>query len=89
MPVKKGNTQKTEAKSEKKKEKKTKEPAFAYGVKNIAERTGLSEVAIRGHLRRRGVEKAGKSYGWNTQKELEAVIKEITEKPAKKEKKEE
>lgn len=45
-----------------------------------------SPVAVRGMLRRRGVEKAGKSYGWNTQKELDAVIKEISEKPAKKEK---
>ena len=87
MPVKKN---KSEAKKEAKpkKESKKKEPAFAYGVKDIAEQMEISDVAVRGILRRRGVEKAGKSYGWNTMKELEAVVKEISVKPAKKKKEE-
>lgn len=82
MPVK-GKKAKEKKPEEKKTEKKAKEPEFAYGVKDIAEAMDTTAVAVRGMLRRRSIEKAGKSYGWNTQKDLDAVIKEISKKPAK------
>lgn len=65
-------------------EKAPAEPAFKYGVKNLAEALGIKEASVRVRLRSHEVPKAGKSYGWNTKAELQTVIDTIkSEKPSK------
>lgn len=67
-------------------------PEFKYGVSDLAEALGIEAPSVRVKLRAKGVEKAGKSYGWNTQAELKEVISQLKaadkeeddEKPAKK-----
>lgn len=63
------------AKSEK--QAKSEEPEFKYGVSDLAEMLDLSPASVRVHLRNNEVERAGRSYGWNTKSELEAVAKQI------------
>jgi len=59
-------------------------PEFKYGVADLADKLGIKEASVRVQLRNKGIEKAGKSYGWNTKAELEEVIDELkAEKPAK------
>ena len=63
-------------------------PEFKYGVADLADKLGIKEASVRVQLRNKGIEKAGKSYGWNTKAELEEVIDELKdEKPAKASKK--
>jgi len=57
---------------------------FKYGVADIAKKLGIKEASARVQLRNHKVKKAGKSYGWNTKDELDAVIEKI--KPSKDEK---
>lgn len=77
------------------KEKPAKEEAesFKYGVADVAKALGVKDASARVQLRNHKVKKAGKSYGWNTKDELQAVIDKIRpakeEKPAKKSKKDE
>lgn len=66
-----------------KKDKKESAPEFKFGVSDLAEKLGIEPASVRVQLRNRKVEKAGKSYGWNTQKEFDAVAKQLSEKPAK------
>lgn len=67
------------------KAEKSEAPEFKYGVADLAEKLGIEAASVRVKLRNAGVEKAGKSYGWNTKAELQEVIDELTaEKPAKK-----
>lgn len=86
------------AKKEKPVEKETAAaPEFKYGVKDIAEELGIKETSVRVQLRNKGIEKSGKSYGWNSKSELKEVIAALKasskdeddedEKPAKKSKK--
>lgn len=79
------------AKAEKVESKKEAAPEFKYGVAELAEKLGIEPASVRVKLRNAGVEKAGKSYGWNTKAELDEVIEELKgdgdEKPAKKSKK--
>lgn len=74
-------------------------PEFKYGVGDIAEALDLKPASVRVQLRNKGIEKAGKSYGWNTKSELKEVIEQLKaskpaaddedddDKPAKKSKK--
>ena len=51
---------------------------FKYGVNDLAKILGHSDPAsTRVALRKHGIEKAGKSYGWNSKDDLEAVAKKI------------
>lgn len=76
------------------KEEKATEREFKYGVEELAEELGIKPASVRVQLRNKGIEKAGKSYGWNSKSELKDVIEQIKadkededEKPAKKSKK--
>lgn len=70
---------------------------FKYGVKDLAEELGIKETSVRVQLRNKGIEKAGKSYGWNSKAELKEVVAQLKsstkndddedEAPAKKSKK--
>lgn len=61
-------------------EKEAAAPEFKYGVADIADKLGIDASAVRVKLRNAGVDKAGKSYGWNTKSELNEVIEEISAK---------
>lgn len=72
-------------------------PEFKFGVQDIADELGIKPASVRVQLRNKGIEKAGKSYGWNTKSELKEVISQLKtstaadddedEKPSKKSKK--
>lgn len=67
------------------KAEKAAEREFKYGVADLAEKLGIEPASVRVQLRSKGIEKAGKSYGWNTKGELEEVVTQLrAEKPAKK-----
>ena len=71
------------AKKDKKAEKvnakaeKTAEREFKYGVEDLAEELGIKPASVRVQLRNKGIEKAGKQYGWNSKSELKEVIEQI------------
>jgi len=72
-------TEKT-SKATTKTEKVEKAPAesFKYGVADLQKLLGHGDPAsTRVALRKHAIEKAGKSYGWNSKDELEAVAKKI------------
>jgi len=87
----KGSKADTKAKGKNKEtETKTKEaaPEFEFGVEDIAKAMDLKPASVRVKLRNASIEKAGKSYGWDTKKEMQEVIDQISsddsdEKPAK------
>lgn len=59
-------------------------PEFKFGVSDIAEKLGIKEASVRVQLRNKGIEKAGKSYGWDSKSDLNEVIDQLkTEKPEK------
>lgn len=83
----KGKKDKADAKAEKAAERE-----FKFGVEDIAEELGIKPASVRVQLRNKGIEKAGKSYGWDSKSELKEVIDQIKsggddDKPAKKSKK--
>lgn len=51
-----------------------KETAPKYGVSDLADALGIKPASVRVRLRKGGIEKAGKSYGWNTKAELQEVV---------------
>lgn len=51
---------------------------YKYDVNALADRLGIKAASARVQLRNHEVPKAGKSYGWNTDKEFEAVVKQLT-----------
>lgn len=67
---------KSKAKAEEK-ETKAQEREFEYGVEDIAEELGIKPASVRVQLRNKGIEKAGKAYGWNSKKELREVIDQL------------
>lgn len=73
------------------KESKAEEREFKFGVEDIAEELDIKPASVRVQLRNKGIDKAGKSYGWNSKKELQEVIDQIrngdNEKSSKKDKK--
>lgn len=75
---KKGKAEKAE--KVEKTEKAEKSPEFKFGVAELAEKLDLKEASVRVQLRNKGIEKAGKSYGWNTKAELEEVAKQLKSK---------
>jgi hypothetical protein len=85
---------KKNGKADKKAEKETAaaEREFKFGVEDIAEKLGIKPASVRVQLRNKGIEKAGKSYGWDSKSDLNEVIDQIrsngddAEKPAKKSK---
>lgn len=94
----KPDTKGSKAKAADKDEEADSAPEFKYGVGDIAEALDLKPASVRVQLRNKGIEKAGKSYGWNTKSELKEVIEQLKaskpaaddeddEKPAKKAKK--
>ena len=76
-----------------KSEKKESAPEFKFGVADLAEKLGIEPASVRVQLRNRKIEKAGKSYGWNTKAELQEVVDQLkakaekADKPAKADKK--
>lgn len=70
--AKKGKKEKVEAKAEK-----VAEREFKFGVEDIADELGIKPASVRVQLRNKGIEKAGKSYGWNSKSELREVIDQI------------
>lgn len=45
-------------------------------MSDLAEALGIEPASVRVKLRKLGVEKSGRSYGWNTKKELDEVVKQ-------------
>ena len=83
--------EKTKPDTKGKKDKAEKEeaaPEFKYGVQDIADALDIAPASVRVKLRNADIEKAGKSYGWNSKAELKEVIDELKgdDKPAKKSK---
>lgn len=85
---------KAKANDAEEKESKAAEREFKFGVEDIAEELDIKPASVRVQLRNKGIEKAGKSYGWNSKSELKEVIdqlkasaKDDDDKPAKKSKK--
>ena len=73
------------------KQEKAAEREFKFGVEDLAEELDRKPASVRVQLRNKGIEKAGKSYGWNTKAELKEVIDQLKSsddsKPEKKGKK--
>jgi hypothetical protein len=80
MAKDKGKKDKSE-KTEDKAEKKAAAPEFKYGVADVAEKLGIEPASVRVQLRNRKIEKAGKSYGWNSKSELDEVVSQLKAKP--------
>lgn len=68
-------TSKTDGKAEKAAERE-----FKYGVDDIAEALDIKPASVRVQLRNKGIEKAGKSYGWNSQAELKDIVAQLKSK---------
>lgn len=75
------------AKPDKKEKEKTATEDFKYGVEDLADALGIKPASARVQLRNNNIEKAGKSYGWNSKSELEEVVKQLSKKSEKTEKK--
>lgn len=69
----------TKGKSKKSKDEDDESSAqeFKYGVQDIADKLGIKPASVRVQLRNKGIEKAGKSYGWDTKSELNEVIDQL------------
>jgi phage antirepressor YoqD-like protein len=48
-----------------------------YGVKDAAKALGLKEATVRMSFRKHGIKRAGKSYGWATQADMNADLKKL------------
>ena len=51
---------------------------FKFGITDLAKHMTLEPATVRVRLRTAGVRKSGKSYGWNSKGDLEAVAKLLT-----------
>ena len=57
-----------------------------FGVAELAEALDIEPTSVRVKLRNAGIEKDGRAYGWNTQKDFDAVVKQLkstADKPTK------
>ena len=54
-----------------------------YGVAELAAVLGIKEASVRVRLRNAEIEKSGKSYGWDSEKAMKAVAKELKADPDK------
>lgn len=83
----KDKSKKADTKGKAKEDAKTEKAAereFKYGVEDLAETMGLKPASVRVQLRNHSIEKAGKSYGWNSKKDLDEVIAQLkADKPEK------
>lgn len=68
---------KAPAKAEKEKEE------WEYTVADLADELGIEAASVRVKLRNANVEREGRSYGWNTKKEFDAVLKQLSAKAEK------
>jgi SNF2 family DNA or RNA helicase len=59
------------------KEKAAPAEAFKYGIHDLAEKLGVADASARVQCRNKGIDKAGKSYGWNSKTELEEVVSKL------------
>lgn len=87
---KKSKAAKGDSKDKAEKAPKEKTPEFKYGVSDLAEKLGIKEASVRVQLRNKGIDKNGKSYGWNSKADLDAVatkLKTVDESKEKKSKK--
>lgn len=50
---------------------------FKYGVADVADALNVNEATARMKLRNAGIEKAGRSYGWDKQTDLKDVIAKL------------
>lgn len=50
---------------------------YKFDVLNLADDLALAPATVRVMLRKSEIEKAGRSYGWNTQKEYESVLRTL------------
>ena len=59
---------------------------FKFSVDDLAKKLGVKAESARIALRKHKIEKAGKAYGWDSVKDLDAVVKKIKggDKPAEK-----
>lgn len=77
MAVKKPKRKAAPKKAAVKAEKKAPAESFKFGVSDLANALGIKPASARVRLRNAGIDKAGKSYGWNSQKDLDAVVKQL------------
>jgi len=56
-----------------------KETTMKYGVPELAQALDIQPASVRVALRNHGVEKTGKSYGWATKADIQAVADKIRE----------
>lgn len=70
---------KAKTKEDKAKEKpaKAEAPKHKYGVADLAKRLNIKDASVRVQLRNHNVKKSGKSYGWDTKEELDAVVAKL------------
>lgn len=61
-----------------------KQPEFKFNVNDLAEKMGVQPASARIALRKSGIKKQGKSYGWNTKADLDAMAKTLKAAPAEK-----
>ncbi len=62
--------------------------SFKYNVDNLAETLGIESASARVALRKAGIKKAGRAYGWNSRDDFDGVVRKLkgaVSKPAKKE----
>lgn len=78
------DTKKTEAPKEDKKNKKNNLPppktakdSFKYTVESLAEKLGVEKLTVRVKLRKAGIKKDGRFYGWNSKDAFEEVVKKL------------
>lgn len=50
---------------------------YKYDVNALAKALDIEPASARVALRKHNVSKAGKSYGWNTDKDFQAVVKQL------------
>ena len=62
-------------------EKKAAAETMKYGVADLAQVLGIKPASARVRLRNANIAKAGKSYGWNSQKDLDSVAKQLKTEP--------
>jgi hypothetical protein len=57
------------------------EVEYKYGVANLASDLDVQPASVRVALRHAGVERAGRSYGWNSEREYKTVLNQLKSRP--------
>lgn len=52
-------------------------PEFKFGVDDLANKLELKAASVRVKLRAAGIKPDGRSYGWNSQKAFDGVVKQL------------